>query len=280
MRNSLILVIAAFALSGCARDSWPEPPAVDHAAYQKEHEAWRDDHRQGLSQVLPIVGIWPLQEGETPFGSDPTLPIVLPARYFPSRAGVVRRAGDDVTIVPEPAGGPVRLSVASAGDSRRWLMGVDESHPAVKNPPVVETFPLDTRWRVAARFDAFDRPKPVRVPDVRGGHMEFMATGQLVFRIAGQEMKLTAFGEPESPELFVLFKDPTNQSTTFGGYRMLSPKAVKDDEWTVIDFNFATNPPCAYSKYTLCPLPPPENRLPVAIEAGLKRLADAQGYSE
>jgi hypothetical protein len=54
---------------------------------------------------------------------------------------------------------------------------------------------------------------------------------------------------------------------------------VNGGEWTVLDFNFAFNPPCAYSRYTLCPLPPPENKLPVGIEAGLKRLPSALGYS-
>ena len=280
MYRFFLVVIAGLALGGCARDSWPDPPAVDQAAYQKEYESWREDQRQGLAQVLPIVGIWTVREGETPFGSDKALPIVLPEAHFAPRAGVVRRTGSDVAIVPEPTSGPVRLFVTQAGDDRRWLMAVDESHPAVRNPPMLDAYPLDSRWRVAARFDAFEKPKHVRVPDVRGGEMEFTATGRIVFRIDGQEMALTAFAEPDSPELFVMFKDPTNQSTTFRGYRILSPKAVKDDEWTVLDFNFAMNPPCAYSKYTTCPLPPPENKLPVAIEAGLKRLPSAQGYSE
>ena len=280
IERHLVFAITVLALSGCARDSWPAPPAVDQAAYQKQYDSWREEQRQGLSQVLPIVGIWAVREGETSFGSDTTLPIVLPAAHFAPRAGVVRRSGGDVTIVPEPASGPVHLLVTQAGDDRRWLMAIDESHPAVKDPPILEAYPLDPRWRVAARFDAFEKPKNVRVPDVRGGEMEFTATGHVVFRIDGQEMKLTAFAEADSPELFVMFKDPTNQSTTFRGYRILSPKAVKDGEWTVLDFNFAMNPPCAYSKYTTCPLPPPENKLPVAIEAGLKRLPSAQGYSE
>jgi hypothetical protein len=301
MRRSLILVIAVLALSGCARDKWPDPPPIDQAQHQKDFDAWREEHRQGLSYTLPIIGIWTLQEGETPFGSDTALPVALPAQHFPSRAGVLLRVGGEVTVVPAPgaplrledgtalkkpsvvesfAAGPVHLVLTSAGDDRRWVMAMDESHPAMKNPPMVESYPLDARWRVAARFDAFDRPRPVRVPDVRGGEMEFMSMGQLVFRIDDQEMTLTAFGEPEREDFFVMFKDPTNQSTTFRGYRILSPKVVKDDEWTVIDFNFANNPPCAYSKYTLCPLPPPENKLPVAIEAGLKRLPSVQGYSE
>lgn len=303
----ILCVAVVLAVAGChaARqpqaEQWPDPPAVDQVRYQQQYDAWLEEHRQGLSAVLPIVGIWPLKEGETPFGSDDTLPIALPAAHFPPRAGVVRRVGNDVTVVPAPgaplrledgkaldraaavdsfSAGPVHLMVTSAGDDRRWLMGVDESHPAAKNPPNVEFYPLDTRWRLAARFDAFDRPKAVRVPDVRGGEMEFTAVGQLVFRLQNREMRLTAVGDPESDDFFVMFKDPTNQTTTFRGYRILSPKVVKDGEFTVVDFNFASNPPCAYSRYTVCPLPPPENKLPVSIEAGLKRLPSAVGYSE
>jgi uncharacterized protein (DUF1684 family) len=300
MRLHFTLALVVLALTGCARDSWPDPPAVEQAQYQKDYDAWREDQRASL-QALAIVGIWPLKEGETPFGSDAALPIVLPAAHFPPRAGVVRRAGDVITIAPAPgaalrlddatplqkpaavesfAGGPVHLLVTSAGDDRRWLMGTDESHPALKSPPAVEAFPLDARWRVTARFDAFDQPKTIRVPDVRGGEMEFMAVGQLVFRIGGEEMRLTAIGEPGSDTFFVMFKDPTNQTTTFRGYRILTPRVVKSGEFTVVDFNFASNPPCAYSRYTVCPLPPPENKLPVAIEAGLKRLPGAISYAE
>ena len=292
---------ALLAITGCARETWPEPPAVDQAQYQREHDAWRQEQNQGVAAVLPIIGIWPLDDGETPFGSDRELPIVLPVEHFPARAGVIRRAGDTVTVVPAPGtslrledgtamtgpsatesftSGSIHLTIASAGDDRRWLTGMDRSHPAVKSPPVVESYPLDKRWRVAARFDAFEQARPVRVPDVRGGEMEFMAMGQLVFPIDGQEHRLTAFGEPESPDFFVMFKDVTNKSTTFSGYRIVVPKVVKSGEWTVVDFNFAMNPPCAYSNYTLCPLPPRENALPIAVEAGLKRLPSAQGYSE
>jgi uncharacterized protein (DUF1684 family) len=76
-----------------------------------------------------------------------------------------------------------------------------------------------------------------------------------------------------------MFKDPTNASSTYEGYRIVTPAVVDSGEFTVLDFNFAFNPPCAYSRFTLCPLPPPENRLAVPIEAGLKRLPSARGYS-
>jgi uncharacterized protein (DUF1684 family) len=171
------------------------------------------------------------------------------------------------------------LYVADAGDERRWLTARDMTHPAITTPPLLEAYPLDPKWRVSARFDAFQTPKPVQVSDVRGGAMNFLALGQLVFRLNEKEHRLTAFGEPGGGEFFVMFKDPTNLTTTYSGYRILTPALVNGGEWTVIDFNFAFNPPCAYSRYTLCPLPPSENKVPVAIEAGLKRLPSVQGYS-
>jgi uncharacterized protein (DUF1684 family) len=171
------------------------------------------------------------------------------------------------------------LYVADAGDERRWLTARDMKHSSITNPPPLEMYPLDAKWRVSARFDAFQSPKPVQVSDVRGGAMNFLALGQLVFRLNGKEHRLTAFGEPGGGEFFVMFKDPTNLTTTYRGYRILTPALVNGGEWTVIDFNFAFNPPCAYSRFTLCPLPPSENTLPVAIDAGLKRLPSAQGYS-
>jgi uncharacterized protein (DUF1684 family) len=100
-----------------------------------------------------------------------------------------------------------------------------------------------------------------------------------VFKVQDQELRLTALGVPGSGQFFVMFKDQTNGSTTYGGYRILAPAVVDGGRWTVLDFNVASNPPCAYSRYTTCPLPPPENRLAVAIEAGERRFPAAQGFS-
>ena len=244
-RIASIAVLLA-ALTGCSTEQGPELPPIDQAQYQKDHQAWRAEQREVLRSVLPIRGIWPLPEG---------------------RAEANKLAS-----------GSVELVETSMGDDRQFVVAIDSSHPAATNPPDVESYPLDPRWRVAAQFKSFEQLKRVRVPDVRGGFMEFTAVGALFFTLQGQPMQLTAFGEPDSPEYFVMFKDPTNESTTYRGYRIVSPKVVDADKWTVLDFNFAMNPPCAYSPYTTCPLPPPENRLPVAVEAGLKRLPSAPGY--
>jgi hypothetical protein len=294
------LVALSCAFPACARQSWPDPPPIDAATYQKEYTAWHDE-QQHVGDILAIVGIWPLPEGETPFGSDKTLPIVLPASAAPDRAGVFQRTGDSITIAPAPhssvhrddgtpvtapmkyAGGmtvgSVLLAMAVLPDGRHFVTGIDQAHPAIKQPPTVEAFPPDQRWRVAARFDAFDKPRSVKVPDVRGGTMDFDAAGQLVFRLADREWRLTAFESGGDGPFFVMFKDRTNGTATYGGYRILTPNRVKNGAFTVLDFNMATNPPCAYSPYTTCPLPPPENTLDLAIEAGLKRLPSVQGFA-
>jgi len=288
-------------LAGCARETWPQAPAVDAAAYQKQYAAWYDE-QQHVGDILAIVGIWPIPEGETPFGSDTSLPIVLPASAAPARAGVLQRTGDTVTIVPAPRSpvhldngttvtaptkyadgmtvGSVLLAMETLPDGRHFVTGIDQAHPALKQPPMVEAFPPDQRWRVAARFDAFDTPRSVKVPDVRGGTMDFTAAGQLVFRLSDREWRLTAFDAGSDGPFFVMFRDRTNGTATYGGYRILSPNRVKNGEFTVLDFNMAMNPPCAYSPFTTCPLPPPENKLDIAVEAGLKRLPAVKGFGQ
>jgi uncharacterized protein len=287
-------------LAACGRGAWPQPPAVDAATYQKQYAEWHDE-QQHVGDLLAIVGIWPLPEGETPFGSDKTLPIVLPASVAPERAGVFQRRGDVVTIVPAPRStvhledgtsviaptkyaegmtvGSVLLIMQPMSEGRLFVTGIDQANPALKQPPTVEAFPPDQRWRVAARFDAFEKPRPVKVADVRGGTMDFTAAGQLVFRLADREWRLTAFDAGPDEPFFVMFKDRTNGTTTYGGYRIVGPNRVKNGEFTVLDFNMAMNPPCAYSPFTTCPLPPPENTLDIAVEAGLKRLPSVPGYS-
>ena len=299
MRLRLTCVVLLSFAAACSRQAPSEPVTVDAAEYEKQHQAWLAEQQSNLSQVLPITGIWQLPEGDTAFGADASLPIVLPSAHFLPKAGVFRRSGGTVTVVPGGGGalrlddgatidrptetdalssGPIRLQIGDGGDDRKWVTAVDTAHPAATNPPAVPSYPLDPRWRVPAVFDAYEKPRPVRVPDVQGGFMNYTAVGELVFHLEGEERRLVAFGDDGYPDWFVMFRDPTNQTTTYSGYRIVLPKVVKDGETTVLDFNFATNPPCAYSRFTTCPLPPPQNRLPVAVEAGLQRLPSATGF--
>ena len=296
--SACLVVVALLGTAACSRGSAPEPPIVDQATYQQEYAAWREEQQQRIAESLPIVGIWPLNEGETAFGTDRALPIVLPDGAAAARGGVLRRTGDAITIVPADgvslrggdgnpavAGaelpvvvGSIELSPAGGGDGTVFVMARDLAHPAAKTPPVPPAFALDQRWRVTARFDAFATPRIITIADVRGGMMEMSAPGELVFQLEGRERRLVVFDGGE--QFFLMFKDATNGATTYGGYRILAPQAVANGEHTVIDFNFAFNPPCAYSSFTTCPLPPRENTLDVAVEAGLKQLPDVKGWSE
>jgi uncharacterized protein (DUF1684 family) len=300
MKMKLAIAVTLMCLGvGCARQQWPEPPALDQAQYQTQYQEWLDGQQQTARDATKEIGIWPLQEGETAFGSDTSLPIALPVKSAPGRAGVFRRAGDTVTVTPARGvvlevgdGGPVKTStvaegqiafgsvrmfVIPMGDGRQFVSASDEDHPLLKNLPMVQVYPLQTRWRVAARFDAFEKTRMIPISDVRGGTTAYPAVGRLTFRIGDQEQQLTAFGFPDSNDFFVIFKDATNATTTYGS-RMLHAPMVENGEWTVIDFNVASNPPCAYSPFTTCPLPPAENRLAVAIEAGEKRFPTDRGF--
>lgn len=277
---AMVLVVCA---AGCARNEWPDPPPVDPAKYQREYADFKKEQLETAAFALPLVGTWSLDEGDTAFGSDPTLPIALPAGAGVAPA-VFHRHGNDVTVTP-PAEGPpfvigsLHFDVFPVPPDQMMVMGRDDADPRLRDL-TIDTYPVDPKWRVAARFDAFETPKIVTIASTRGPVHDQTAPGQLVFRVGGQEFRLTVLADSGSDQFFVMFKDDTNGKTTFSGYRMLSASVVPNGQWTVLDFNLARNPPCAYSKFTICPLPPRENRVAMAIEAGVKRHPTARGYAE
>ncbi|MFI0444088.1 DUF1684 domain-containing protein [Actinomadura sp. 6N118] len=128
----------------------------------------------------------------------------------------------------------------------------------------------DARWAVTGHFIPFDEPRPTTVgAAVDGLEHVYEAPGRVEFELDGRALSLTAFPGHESGSLVVLFTDETSGVTTYAANRALhiTPDA---DGAVVLDFNRAGNLPCAYTDLATCPLPPPENRLPVAVEAGEK----------
>lgn len=312
MRSARLSPLLGLVIASCTGGAWPEPPALDASSYAAEMDAWRRVRFDDLTYSVRIVGIWPLSEGDTPFGADSTLPITVRGVGVPQRVGSFRRRGAVVSVESAP-GSPLRLadgaaisgtvelrtvmdsvpSVLTVGsirlhieeveevekntDSRRWVSARDTAHPPTSELRPIETYPVSTAWRVAARFDAFDAPKVIQVADVRGGTIDLVAAGELVFRLRDREFRLTAI-DVGSAEFLVMLRDSTSGRTTYGGYRSVYPPVVADGAWTVLDFNKLANPPCAYSAYTTCPLAPRENRVALAIEAGEKAYPDAKGF--
>jgi uncharacterized protein len=130
----------------------------------------------------------------------------------------------------------------------------------------------DQRWRLTGTYVPFDEPRPTTVGAVVEGLQHvYDAPGRIEFDLDGQALSLTAFNGATEGSLFVLFTDETSGVTTYAANRSLKVDPPAADDTVVLDFNRATNLPCAYTEFATCPLPPEGNHLPVAVEAGEKK---------
>ena len=132
-------------------------------------------------------------------------------------------------------------------------------------------FPPDRRWVVRGRYVSFDRPRPVGVGAVVEGLQHvYESPGRIEFRLADAALAVTTFNGSMPGYLDIIFTDRTSGVTTFPANRLLQVSAPNRSGMVTLDFNRAVNLACAYTNFVTCPLPPPENRLPVWIEAGEK----------
>ena len=286
--------------------------AVD-PAYREELETWRAERVARLNSEqgwLSVVGLWWLESGANPVGSVPDGRVVLPASV-PPRIGSVEvadssasfeaapeaggvavvggegeggdrplAAGDRVDLATDvAAGGPTILAVGRVRFfviDRHGRLGVrvkDPDAPARRDFAGLEYFPIDPTWRVEARFEPSDPPKKIPVPNILGTISDKDSPGAVVFDHGGATYRLDALIEPGESDLFLILGDRTNGHGTYGGGRFLYAPGPGPDGRVVVDFNRAYNPPCAFTEFATCPLPPPGNKLPIAIEAGEKRYA-------
>jgi uncharacterized protein (DUF1684 family) len=131
------------------------------------------------------------------------------------------------------------------------------------------TYDPDPRWALAARFRAYEVPVPTAVGSVvEGLEHVYEAVGELALEVDGRPLRLVAFPGAADGSLLVLFRDLTSGVTTHPAVRSVSVPAPDAADATIVDLNRAVNLPCAYTPYATCPLPPEDNHLPVAVEAG------------
>jgi uncharacterized protein (DUF1684 family) len=188
--------------------------------------------------------------------------------------GQVRTGGHSFGVVPERASlyaywGDNAVEVAKRG-------GYDLIRPRHPSNPLrtgysgTPAYEPDPRWAVSGRYRPFAQPRPTTVgAAVEGLEHVYHAVGEVEFTVDGLELRLTAFPGRRQGDVLVLFTDATSGVTTYAANRSLVLEPGTDGS-VVIDFNRAVNLPCAYTDLATCPLPPAENRLPVAIEAGEK----------
>jgi uncharacterized protein (DUF1684 family) len=267
-------------------------------AYRAEVQGWRADREARLKADggwLTLAGLFWLNEGPSRFGTDPAGEIVLPEGSAPAKAGVfdLRAGRVTVALLPgasgrvggKPVSGPTEMRPDTSGSPDVLEMGTlsmnviarggrlavrlkDKNSPIRKGFTGLKWFEVQEGYRVEARFVSYPQPKPVKVPNVLGQTESMPSPGYAEFTLGGATVRLDGVMEdPHAEQLFFILRDQTSGKETYGAGRFLYtdlPKAGK----VVLDFNKAYNPPCAFTPYATCPLPPPQNWMPVRVEAG------------
>jgi uncharacterized protein (DUF1684 family) len=222
--------------------------------------------------------------------------VLLPDWAVPPRAGLFILEGTTVRFRPLPGSGLLlngkpaseailasdvdgKPDLLQAGRVRFYVIrrgnrfGIrikDPEAPARRAFHGVPRFPVDSLWRVEADFLPYATPQIRSIPTVLGTTEPMTVPGLLRFKLRGQEITLEPVVEdPDHPELFLIFKDATSAHGTYPAGRFLYADMPKDGK-VVLDFNRAVNPPCAFTLFATCPLPPRQNQLTIAITAGEK----------
>lgn len=274
---------------------------MDSEAHKREIEEWRAYRIGRLTSEtgwLTLAGLFWLEEGDNTIGSDSTHDVILP-KSVPANVGIIRRNGSTLEFIAErnvevfssedhvsktplqsdEAGsatptilriGAVRFYVIQRGD--KLGVRVKDSESRVRKEfRGLDYFPIDSKWRLEARFIPFDKPETMRIPTTAGTEDVYVFPGSLHFEIDGKVVTLDAALESDSAkEYFIMFGDKTNGNETYGGGREMYVPIPAPGTPVIIDFNKAYNWPCVFTQYATCPVPPPQNRLPVRVEAGEK----------
>ncbi|MEL7834742.1 DUF1684 domain-containing protein [Fodinibius sp. Rm-B-1B1-1] len=295
------IFVLAFIVLSCNFE--PNPSSE----YVKEVNDWhqkRINNLKGPEDWLKLAGLFEIHEGTHTFGSDSTNDIIFPSKAAPEIGTITKNdtivtveINDDVTVTQQQdtvtkitmTPGNARSGTVLAHQSFRWYLLdrrgmhyirlVDEKHPNIRNFDGIERFPIKPTWKIKAQFNAFDEPRSIIVPDVLNEGMPDTLYGMLEFTIDGKEYSLAPLNHPEKDDkFFIIYGDKTNGETTYGGGKYIYIPTPNEDGITYLDFNKSYNPPCVFTEFATCPLPPAQNRLPIAIPAGEKMFENAQSY--
>lgn len=302
--KALGLVFLTIFVMGACRKEEPAPvqpdtapAAVQPVNHRDEILKWQKRRAERLMAEdgwLSLAGLHWLAEGENP--------LTVPNATTPP--GTLTLKGEVVTLQPgtpsvpmtiegKPVAGPVVLlndseekgpTIVQMGTVRfqiikrgqRYGVRVKDSQAKTRTEFAgLEYFPIDEKWRVEARLEPYNPAKMIPITDVTGMTSDNESPGALVFTLEGQEMRLDPILEEGSDELFIIFRDGTSRDATYPAGRYLYAPKPGPDGKVIVDFNKAYNPPCAFTPFATCPLPPLQNRLPVRVEAGEKKYSGA-----
>jgi uncharacterized protein (DUF1684 family) len=283
----LFLLIGAAAIRAQA----PADPDAAIAAWRSKHEV---DYRRNY---VTIAGLHDLKPGANTAGSRASHDIVLPESTPPTLGRFIRdgqavrfepEAGVQVMLRGKPVTGAIQLRDDSTPEADELVLGdvrivVHRSGEnrtiRVRDPngkPAREFagfawFSIDPTYRVTGRVIRDEQPRRMKVLNTYGDADDYLSEGVVEFSLFGQTLRLRPF-TTRPGRLYFVFRDASSGQETYETARFLYSD-LREDGTTVLDFNMAYNPPCAFNPYTTCPIPLKENRLPVKILAGEKRYA-------
>jgi hypothetical protein len=269
-------------------------------SYNEEIEKWRKaraEEMTGEEGWLSLVGLFWLNAGRNRFGSDPSNEIVFPKDKSPKLAGTIwldngearlevspgvvitseGKAVTALTLQPDASGKPTRLSLGTISfyvikrGERLGLRVKDKQSPQRSRFAGIKYYPLNPKWRIEARFEPYDPAKQIPIVNVLGMVDDETSPGALAFEVDGKTYRLDAIQEKGSSQLFIIFADKTNGRETYGAGRYLYAATPGAGGKVILDFNKSENPPCAFTSFATCPLPPRQNRLPIPVEAGERK---------
>jgi uncharacterized protein (DUF1684 family) len=221
----------------------------------------------------PLLGHVTLKNGVVHFDAEPSAEVFARGQRVSS---VILRsdvdAGPGVDDLPdELVSGSLTLQLIRRGDEFAIRVR-DSQSPLRRSFAGIPAYPITPEWRIVADWEPFASEKPVIYPDSEGRPQSYLSPGVAVFERERITCRLEPVLENDRNRLFLLFADASNRDQTYGAGRFLYLPLPRDGR-VVLDFNKAFNPPCAFTPYAACPLPPRENQLTLRVEAGERRPA-------
>lgn len=304
--RTLLALLMATGLAGCAGEqadavASPSAPrvALEDTAFVSDNQAWRIQRHSELVQAdgwTSLVGLHWITLKAHYLGSGSTSGLRL--AVGPPRMGLIQRNGNSVDFTPEAGldlrvdGKPLRGRITLRSDQQDapTVITFDDgagalsllqrgNHLALRVRHAdaasrqqfagLQYWPADSRWAVTARFVPHQPSRTLQVVDMVGMNNVLANPGQVVFERDGRSYALEAIGNPDG-SLLLIMADRTSGHGSYAAGRYLDAAVPDAQGQVVLDFNRAYNPPCAFTPYATCPLPPAENRLDLAIEAGEK----------
>jgi uncharacterized protein len=316
-RTTRHALAAALLLAACAAALIPPGSAGTAASSSDARTAleaersvvasWREQRLSELtsdSGWLTLAGLFWLKPGDNSFGRAASNALVLDNPALAETAGTFVLSGRQVRFVAHSGGGvthdgqavtaldlatdaTAEPTVLASGTLRFFVieragnLGVrvrDLNNPRRRQFQGLTYFPVSTAWVFDARFEPYQPARHVRIVNILGMEQELLSPGAVVFSKDGHEWRLdTVLERPGDRELFIMFADATSGHESYGAGRFLHAPLPSGGR-VQLDFNRAYNPPCALNDFATCPLPPPQNRLQLRVDAGEKTYAGTAGH--